>query len=137
MRAPGEWYHGRPIIITRNNYPTRLFNGDLGIAWEENSRLNIYFLNARGELRPINPGRLPAHESAYALTVHKAQGSEFDRVRVMLPSQMAPVLTRELVYTGITRARSEVALMAPKEILAAAIEVKTSRASGLRDALWG
>jgi exodeoxyribonuclease V alpha subunit len=137
VRAPGEWYHGRPIIITRNNYPTRLFNGDLGIAWEENSRLNIYFLNARGELRPINPGRLPAHESAYALTVHKAQGSEFDCVRVVLPSQMAPVLTRELVYTGITRARSEVALMAPKEILAAAIEVKTSRASGLRDALWG
>ena len=136
-RTPGEWYHGRPVIITRNNYPTRLFNGDLGITWQDESGLAVFFTNPKGELMRIAPGRLPEHESAFALTIHKSQGSEFNRVLVVLPSQTAPVLTRELVYTGITRAKNEVTLMAPPEILAATIEAKTSRASGLRDALWG
>jgi exodeoxyribonuclease V alpha subunit len=135
-RKPNEWYHGRPVIITRNNYPTRLFNGDLGIVWQDESGLAVYFINPTGELMRIAPGRLPEHESAFALTIHKSQGSEFDRVLVVLPSQTAPVLTRELVYTGITRAKNEVTLMAPPEILPAAIGAKTTRASGLRDALW-
>ncbi|MBC8326489.1 MAG: exodeoxyribonuclease V subunit alpha [Verrucomicrobia subdivision 3 bacterium] len=135
-RKPGQWYHGRPVIITRNNYPTRLFNGDLGIVWQDKTGLAVYFINPTGELMQFAPGRLPEHETAFALTIHKSQGSEFDRVLVVLPSQSAPVLTRELVYTGITRAKNEVTLMAPPEVLTDAIEAKTTRASGLRDALW-
>ena len=96
----------------------------------------VCFMSPEGELREIAPGRLPEHETAFALTIHKSQGSEFDRVLVLLPSQTGPVLTRELVYTGITRAKNEVTLMAPSEILAAAIEAKSTRASGLHDALW-
>ena len=99
--------------------------------------LRAYFLQGDGSLRRVALNRLPAHETCYAMTVHKAQGSEFDRVLLVLPAQDSPVLGRELVYTGITRARQSVALWAPRAVLAAAVARRTRRSSGLRDALWG
>jgi len=139
LHVSGDWYRGRPVLITHNDYTVRLFNGDLGVAWPASNSdgMVVCFLSPEGELREIAPGRLPVHETAFALTIHKSQGSEFDRVLVLLPSQTTPVLSRPLVYTGITRAKNEVTLMAPSEILAAAIKAKTVRDSGLRDALWG
>lgn len=139
LHLSDDWYLGRPVLITRNDYAVRLFNGDLGVAWPatDGNGMAVCFISPEGELREIAPGRLPEHESAFALTIHKSQGSEFDRVLVVLPAQTAPVLSRELIYTGITRAKNEVTLMAPPKILAAAIEAKIERASGLRDALWG
>lgn len=139
LPVTGNWYRGRPILITRNDYAVRLFNGDLGVVWpaSDGEGMAVCFISPEGELREISPGRLPQHETAFALTIHKSQGSEFDHVLVLLPSQLTPVLTRELIYTGITRAKSEVSIMAPSDILIAAIEAKTNRASGLRDSLWG
>ena len=138
LHLSGNWYRGRPVIITRNDYAVRLFNGDLGVAWpaSEGKGMAVWFISPEGELREIAPGRLPEHETAFALTIHKSQGSEFDRVLVVLPSQTAPGLSRELVYTGITRAKNEVTIMALPEIFGTAIEVRANRASGLRDALW-
>ena len=138
LHLSGDWYPGRPVLITRNDYAVRLFNGDLGVAWpaSDGNGMAVWFISPEGELREIPPGRLPEHETAFALTIHKSQGSEFDRVLVVLPTQATPVLTRELVYTGITRAKNEVTLMAPPETLGSAIEAKTTRASGLRDTLW-
>ena len=138
LHVSGHWYPGRPVLITRNDYAVRLFNGDLGVAWtaSDGNGLAVYFISPEGELREIALGRLPEHETAFALTIHKSQGSEFNRVLVLLLTQAAPVLTRELVYTGLTRAKNEVTLMASPETLAGAIEAKTTRTSGLRDALW-
>ena len=83
------------------------------------------------------PRLLPEHETVYAMTVHKSQGSEFDRVVLILPERTSPVLTRELVYTGVTRARRSVEIWSPAEVLQAAVQTPVRRASGLRDALWG
>jgi exodeoxyribonuclease V alpha subunit len=90
-----------------------------------------------GGLRAVSPARLPPHESVFAMTVHKSQGSEFERVGLLLPPQLSPILTRELIYTGITRARSHVTLFGNAEVLRSAIELRVERASGLTDALWG
>ena len=134
----GQWYKGRPVLITRNDYGVRLFNGDLGIAWPDSGgKMRVWFSDTAGPLRGIDPGRLPAHDTAFALTVHQSQGSEFDEVLVVLPDRPAPVLTRELVYTGVTRARRRVTVMSPPDIFSAAIKARTCRVSGLRAALWG
>jgi exodeoxyribonuclease V alpha subunit len=131
------WYHGRPVIIIRNHYPLRLFNGDIGIVFEiEKGRpLRVCFAGQDGELRTIGTDQLPLHETAFATTVHKAQGAEFDRVLLLLPDRSNPVLTRELIYTGITRVRSRIDLWADAEVLQLAIDTKIERSSGLYDAL--
>ena len=138
LTARTGWYRGRPVIITRNDYNLQLFNGDSGIILpdsEAGGELRAFFLSAEGKLRRFLPSRLPLHETAFALTVHKSQGSEFDRVLLMLPDHDGPVLTRELLYTAITRARSGVELWANEEVLRAAVLRRTVRTSGLRDAL--
>lgn len=98
--------------------------------------VRAFFASADGGVRTVLPARLPAHETAYAITVHKSQGSEFERVLVILPDRDAPLLTRELLYTAITRARRSVEIWALEPVLVAAIERRTTRSSGLRDALW-
>jgi exodeoxyribonuclease V alpha subunit len=128
------------VLILRNDPQLKLFNGDVGLLWpdaEAGGEVRAFFLDAAGALRRLLPARLPAHETAYAMTVHKCQGSEFDRVLLMLPDRDTPVATRELVYTGLTRARRFVELWAGEAILRAAIARRTQRASGLREALWG
>jgi len=134
-----EWYRGRPVMITRNDYHLALYNGDIGIALPEDGgeRLKVFFESGPGKYRAISPFRLPEHETAYAVTIHKSQGSEFDRVLMIFPDRDSPVLTRELVYTGITRARQAVEIWADEDILRPAIGRRTSRSSGLARALYG
>jgi len=135
-------YDGRLIIITRNDYQLKLYNGDTGvIAAANDGRLMAFFPPAATDPaappRRFLPSRLPPHETAYAMTIHKSQGSELDRVAVLLPEQLSPILTRELVYTGLSRARSRIDLYCSEAVLRAAISRRIERASGLREALWG
>ena len=131
-------YRGQPLTITQNDYNLGLFNGDSGIILPDPDaadELRAFFLSADGKLRRFLPSRLPQLETAYALTVHKSQGSEFDRLLVILPEKETPLLTRELLYTAITRARRSVDLWASEPILRSAIGRQVTRFSGLRDAL--
>jgi len=134
-----EWYAGRPILITRNDYNLKLFNGDVGIVLPEpgaNNELRAFFMAADGTVRKFHPVRLPEHETVYAMTVHTSQGSEFDNVLLILPDKDFPVLTRELIYTAITRARESVDILAVESIFRTAVSRRIDRTSGLRDALW-
>ena len=130
-------YSGMPILITQNDYPLRLYNGDIGILLPDplNGSLPAWFIGEDGNLRRIPQARLPEHEPAFALTVHKSQGSEFDRVLLILPDKESPLLTRELVYTGLTRARTRVEVWFKESVLQAAVARKIRRGSGLRDRL--
>jgi len=134
------WYRGRPVLITRNDYDLGLYNGDIGITMpipgSGGTELQVFFPGASGEPRWFRPHRLPEHRTAYAMTIHKSQGSEFENVLIILPDRHYPVLTRELVYTGITRAKKSVSIWGSEAVLSAAISRKTERTSGLRDALW-
>jgi exodeoxyribonuclease V alpha subunit len=129
------WFPGRPVLVSNNDYVLRLFNGDIGIALPDaaSGELLVHFPDAAapGGFRAIAPVRLPRHETAFAMTVHKSQGSEFDGVMVMLPEQRSRVLTRELLYTAITRARRRVTLVAGAPVLEQAIATATTRHSGL------
>jgi len=140
VSSHGDRYAGRPILITQNDHQARLFNGDVGVlAQDENDpeRIVAVFAGERGELRRFAIARLPPYESVYAMSVHKSQGSEFDEVAVLLPSEPSPVLSRELLYTAVTRARSRVVVYAPADVLALAVRTAVDRASGLRAVLYG
>jgi exodeoxyribonuclease V alpha subunit len=131
-----DWYQGRPIIILHNHYDLQLFNGDTGLLWQDgDGRLKAWFRRPDGRLHPVTPSLLPEHETAYAITVHKAQGSEFEQVLLLLPEEESRVLSRELFYTGITRARRRLILCADRETLATAVRARTQRYSGLREKL--
>ena len=127
-----NWYIGRPVMITRNDHGVGLYNGDIGITLQsDDNRLRVAFEMPNGEIRSFLPSRLPEHDTVFAMTVHKSQGSEFKHTVMVLPDKMNPVLTRELVYTGITRAKKRLDIFTREEILAKAISQKTQRASGL------
>jgi exodeoxyribonuclease V alpha subunit len=133
------WYHGRPVLVTANDYNLRLFNGDLGITLRDAAaehKLRVFFRTGDGRPRRLPPARLPEHETAFATTVHKSQGSEAEEVLLILPDALSPVMTRELLYTGITRARSHVEVWGTREVFEAAAGRHLARSSGLRDALW-
>jgi len=133
-------YVGRPLMVTTNDYHVNLFNGDVGIVGADSQRPAgrvVFFEGEGGELRRLAPSRLPPHETALAMSVHKSQGSEFDEVAVLLPQRPSPVVTRELLYTAVTRARRKVTIHGPLEVVRHAITCPTRRASGLRDLLWG
>ena len=179
---PGQWYSGRPLMITQNDYNLKLFNGDIGIVLPEDypftpsamaasspeggkesglraypltpakggrplgegsetaapaGYLRVFFPSAGGSPRKFLPARLPPHETVYAMTVHKSQGSEFDEVLLLLPDRDSPVLTRELLYTGVTRARRKVGVWGREDVTRTAVARRVQRSSGLRDALWG
>jgi len=137
LKPDQEWYAGRPLLVTRNDYELELYNGDVGvIAHDAEGRAKAWFKTKQGKLRSFLPARLPAHETVFAMTVHKAQGSEFDRILLILPAEPSPIVTRELVYTGVTRARRRVELVASERAFRAAIAERIERASGLREALW-
>lgn len=132
-----EWYPGRPVMISRNDYNLNLFNGDIGVIHREGEERRAFFPEAQGGYRKLPPQTLPEHETVFAMTVHKSQGSEFDRALLILPDRPSPVLTRELLYTGLTRARKGVEIWGRTEILRYAVERKVERTSGLRERLWG
>ncbi|PSU88731.1 exodeoxyribonuclease V subunit alpha [Photobacterium kishitanii] len=137
------WYVGRPIMITRNDHALGLFNGDIGMTMLEpeidpetgRRRLRVYFEMPDGTIRGILPSRIPEHEVVYAMTIHKSQGSEFADTVMVLPADYTPILTRELIYTGITRAKSRLYLYAPLDIITKSVQVRTERASGLAQLL--
>jgi exodeoxyribonuclease V alpha subunit len=134
-----RWYRGRPVLITVNDYNLKLFNGDVGIIFpdpEAEGNPRVWFPADDGGIRKVSPLRLPAHETVFAMTIHKSQGSEFDRVLMLLPDHDSMALTRELIYTGITRAKQEVAVWGNEAVFVTAVSRKISRKSGLREALW-
>lgn len=130
------WYIGRPIMITQNNYHLGLYNGDIGLClMDDENQLRIYFQMADGSIADFQPSRLPAHGTVFAMTVHKSQGSEFDHTVLLLPEPPLPVVTRELIYTGITRAKKQLTLFAHLPVMVSAIKHKTQRASRLVERL--
>lgn len=143
LAASEGWYAGRPVMITHNDYELGLMNGDVGITLAgPGGRLRVVFLNDRGAVRWVLPSRLQAAGTVFAMTVHKAQGSEFDHAALAMPEALSPVLTRELVYTAITRARRFFTLVGPAaegeagsrgldDVMARAIRRQVQRASGL------
>ncbi|WP_147199625.1 exodeoxyribonuclease V subunit alpha [Pantoea sp. CCBC3-3-1] len=134
--AGGKWYVGRPVMIARNDSALGLFNGDIGIAMnDEEGALKVFFPLPDGTIKAVQPSRLPPHDTAFAMTVHKSQGSEFDHTLLVLPNQFTPVLTRELVYTAITRARRQLTLYADGQVLNSAVKMQTQRRSGLVERL--
>ncbi|MDM2969353.1 MULTISPECIES: exodeoxyribonuclease V subunit alpha [Citrobacter] len=126
-----RWYEGRPVMIARNDSALGLFNGDIGIALDRGQGLRVWFAMPDSSIKSVQPSRLPEHETTWAMTVHKSQGSEFDHAALILPSQRSPVVTRELVYTAVTRARRRLSLYADERVLSGAIATRTERRSGL------
>ena len=136
VSSEGQWFSGRPVIVTRNEPALELYNGDVGIALpDEEGVLKVWFEQA-GEPRPILPSRLPDHETVFAMTVHKSQGSEFRHTLLILPPGDNPLLTRELLYTGITRAKALFDLYATLPSLRLSVQRRTERVGGLRERLW-
>ncbi|WP_208612225.1 exodeoxyribonuclease V subunit alpha [Xenorhabdus beddingii] len=127
-------YSGRPIMILRNDSTLGLFNGDIGIMLKnEDNELKAYFQLSDGQIKGFQPSRLPQHETAYVMTVHKSQGSEFEHTALVLPTQYSPIVSRELVYTALTRAREKLTLYAHKPVLDKAVAMATQRRSGLAE----
>jgi exodeoxyribonuclease V alpha subunit len=140
LNPRGEWYAGRPVMVTRNDAALGVFNGDIGIALPSatpGAGLRVYFADGP-LLRSVGVARLAHAETAFAMTVHKSQGSEFEHTVLVLPAYAGAVLSRELVYTGITRARQAFTLVAAQPgLLATAVQQRTQRASGLQGLLGG
>ncbi len=130
--TPG-YFQGRLLLVTENSYRHRLFNGDIGICLRDSSGAMVAWFpgDTVEQPRAFHPAALPAHESAFAMTVHKAQGSEFDEVWLQLPRQDSRVLSRELVYTGLTRARQVLHVAGSADVLQAALKRHASRLGGL------
>lgn len=140
IRQDNRWYFGRPIMILRNDYTLKLFNGDVGLILPDPSldhQPRAFFPSPDGTVRKYLPLRLPEHETVFVMTVHKSQGSEFEEILLLLPDKMSPVLTRELIYTGLTRAKQRVEIWGREEIFKIAVNRRIERTSGLRNALWG
>ncbi len=139
FEAGNAWYPGRPVMIRRNDYRTGLFNGDVGVVWHEHvqgeTQPRIWFRSPEGPLRSFAPPQLPEHQTAFALTVHKSQGSEYRRVVLTLPEKDNPVLSRELLYTGLSRAREQIWLVADESVLDLTVNRRIDRTSGLKFAL--
>jgi exodeoxyribonuclease V alpha subunit len=135
-----SWYHGRPVMITQNSYSKGLFNGDTGITLTRDGETKVYFPNseASGEeeiFKSFAPVRLPAHETTWAMTIHKSQGSEFKQVTLILPHEVMPLLTRQLIYTGITRAKERVSIVASEAVLNAGVKTEMVRATHIAQKL--
>lgn len=129
-----RWYPGRAVMVTHNDYGLGLFNGDIGLCLATDQGLRVFF-EAEAGYRSFSTARLPAHEAAFAMTVHKSQGSEFAEVLLVLPEQPSALLTRALFYTGITRAKNTVEIWATSERLKDAVLHKPQRAAGLAQRL--
>jgi len=131
----GEFYPNRPMIVTQNYPSLDLYNGDIGILRkDEQGDLKFWFEDAKGSLRSILPGLISNVETAFAMTIHKSQGSEFDEVLVILPAESeAGILTRELLYTAVTRARNKLSILTSEQVFLDAASKKVRRASGITD----
>jgi exodeoxyribonuclease V alpha subunit len=135
--ATEGWASGRPVMVTRNDYNLNLMNGDIGLCLPTAKGLRVAFPHAAPDrqvgVRWVLPNRLDAVDTVFAMTVHKSQGSEFEHVALVLPDRITPVLTRELLYTGITRAKSRLTLVVPQPgVLRQAALQQVVRSGGLR-----
>ncbi len=131
----GEWYVGRPLLVTTNDYALEVYNGETGaVVRAPDGRLRAW-ISGSERLRDFSPARLEAVETMHAMTVHKSQGSQAAHVTVLLPEADSRLLTRELFYTAITRAQQQVRVVASEAAVRAAVAREAQRASGLRDRL--
>jgi exodeoxyribonuclease V alpha subunit len=135
--ARGALYHGAPLVVLRNDYALQVFNGDSAVLHrtDDEARLHACFRTGTGELRRVLAARLPEHAPLYAMTVHRSQGSEFDHVLVVLPPRESPILTRQLLYTAVSRARKSVTVWADPTLIRYACLRRVQRASGLTERL--
>lgn len=129
--SDGRWYVGRPLLVTRNDYQLRLFNGDTGVIVDVDGQARAAFLRD-GAVDLLAPSRLSEVQTVHAMSVHRAQGSQYDRVTLVLPPVESPLLTRELLYTGLTRAKEHVRIIGSRDAVAAGVNRPVVRASGLR-----
>jgi exodeoxyribonuclease V alpha subunit len=139
VQPHGDYFAGQPIMVTENDYQQGLFNGDVGLMLPTpvgKGELRACFFGQEGAIRDLSPAMLGPHETVFAMSIHKAQGSEFDQVAVVLPPMPSGVVSRELLYTAVTRARQQVTLYASEETLRYAIENPVQRSSGLAELLW-
>jgi exodeoxyribonuclease V alpha subunit len=136
LGAEGSWYAGRPLLVTENDYGLRLYNGDTGVVVRGPDGRAAAAFERRGEVVSFSPARLGAVETVYAMTIHKSQGSQFRTAVVLLPDSTSRILTRELLYTAVTRARESLVLVGTEDAVRAAIARPAARASGLRARLW-
>jgi exodeoxyribonuclease V alpha subunit len=134
--ADARWYVGRPLLVTDNDYELGLYNGDTGVVVQSTGDRAVAAFERRAEIVEFSPTRLGAVETVHAMTIHKSQGSQFDTAAVLLPAPSSRILTRELLYTAVTRARTRLIMVGAEEALWAAIERPVARASGLRRRLW-
>ncbi len=136
INLSGLWYSGRPVMVTQNNPALHLYNGDIGICMpdkDQGGKLMVFFQRADGSVKKYLPARLPHCETVFAMTIHKSQGSEFEEVLIVLPETINPVLTKELLYTAITRAKKTVKLVADEAVFAGTVRQKVKRVTGLVD----
>lgn len=125
------WYDHRPLLVTSNDSATGLFNGDVGVVLNNGRTPMVHFMGSGGGIKTLSPSQLPAHETAWAITVHKSQGSEYDHVLFVLPERDNRTLSRELIYTAVTRARKSVVVHGDRELLRLGIGRTAARSSGL------
>ena len=134
IHLSGLWYCGRPIMITQNNAALQLYNGDIGICLrdkEQEDQLRVFFQRADGSIKKYLPARIPHCETVFAMTIHKSQGSEFEEVLIILPETISPVLTKELLYTAITRAKKTIKLVANEAVFFSTVRQRVQRVTGL------
>jgi len=134
IHLSGAWYSGRPIMITQNNAGLQLYNGDIGICLrdkEQDNQLRVFFQQADGSIKKYLPARIPHCETVFVMTIHKSQGSEFDEVLIILPETPNPILTKELLYTAITRAKKTIKLVANASVFYSTVRKKVQRVTGL------
>jgi len=123
FRQEDDWYIGKPIMIAENDHNVKLYNGDIGLCLAKGK---VWFGN-----REVSTSRIPAHEPAFMMTIHKSQGSEFEHTVMVLPTEPNPVLSRELVFTGVTRAKNHLTVFANEKIWQSAVRNTVKRQSGL------
>jgi exodeoxyribonuclease V alpha subunit len=137
LRGGGHVYHGLPLIVTENDHAMKLYNGDTGVLCDSGTgQVRAYFESTGGELRGVLPLQIMSWEKAYALTVHKSQGSEYDHVLVFIPRNDSALLSRELLYTAVTRAKKSVTIVSAEDVFLSACGRRTRRDSGLNGRLW-
>ena len=137
FRPRGPTYIGRPVLVTRNDYGVGRYNGDIGLIVTRDGRPTVAFPDPTSGVAYLSPARLPPHETVFAMTIHKSQGSEFHHAAVVLPSRPSPILTRELIYTGATRAKRRLTVVGTAEVWDLGVERRVARATGLAERLVG
>jgi exodeoxyribonuclease V alpha subunit len=130
------WYVGRPLLVTENDYELRLYNGDTGVIVQAGPDRVAAAFERQGQIIEYSPTRLSAIDTVYSMTIHKSQGSQFDTAAVLLPDPTSRILSRELLYTAVTRARERLIIVSTEDTIRTAVRRPAARASGLRRRLW-